>query len=239
MAKAPSKAVTAQSNSNLETIINLHTEINQLNTELKGKKAEFTEATDQLKEESKSVFDKDLGHLEDESIPEVFGNHEYHTDDHLITVNYKMKTGGLTFTQIGGRPACEYLPEMMGDAAYKKLFKETPKVVNTPEELIEAHSFRPDLVGFRMNSSALPEEVMDELREKYPDAFTPYVKDEAAYISEIPAAVVETEVSTATGFLEKVASLPEDTKYDLRDFLRKVLASCVTSAVKCGNKADA
>jgi hypothetical protein len=238
MAKAPSKSVEAAGNG-LENVVRLHTEINELNTVLKTKKAEFATETTQLKEDSKTIFDEDLGVLGSDDIPSVFGNHEYITGDHLVTVNYKMKSGGLSFTEIGGRAATEVLGDMMDPKEYKKLFKEETKVTDDAERLIEVHSYRPDLVAFNLQPSKLPDAALTLIREKWPEAFAPVIVDVDTYIKEIPEAEVTTEVSTATGFLEKVSSLSDDTKFGLRDFIRKVLASCITSAVKCGNRADA
>lgn len=237
MAKAPYKSLTSTGN-NLETIISLHSEINDLSTQLKTKKTEFSEKTDELKNDSKDIFDADLGAIGEDSVPEIYGNHGYPHGDHLITVNYKMSKGGLSFSNIAGRPACKVLPKLMGEKEYEKLFDEAKVLKETPEKLSVVHSFRPDLVGFQLTGE-LPEEALDDLRKKYPDAFTPYAKDEEKYITEIEGAEVETHVSTKTGFLEKAANLSDDTKYNLRDFIRKVLASRVTSAVKCGNKTDA
>jgi len=238
MAKAPSKSVVAENNTNLETIVTLNTEINTLSIDLKDKKAQFVEATTLLKEESKLVFDEDLGCLGDESEPEVYGNHEYPSGDALITVNYKMKSGGLSFTKIGGRDATVVLGELTTPAEYKKLFKNVPVLKETEEKLIEVSTYRPDLIAFKLNPNDLPDAALVLIREKWPAAFKAVVKDEAEYIKEIDTANVETKVETATGFLSKVAALSEDTRFSLRDFLRKVLASCVTSAVKCGNRAD-
>lgn len=237
--KAPSKTVEAESNTNLEDVVRLNTEINQLNVELKGKKVEFEASKTTLKEESKLQFDTDLGYLGSDEDPHVFGNHEYVSGDHLITVNYKMDKGGMSFTKIGGRDAVEVLTTLTEPAEYKKLFKEVPKLNESAEKLIEVHSYRPDLVGFNLNARELPEAALVLIREKWPEAFTPVVKNEEEYIQEIDSANVETEVHTSTGFISKVAALSEESRFKLRDFLRKVLGSCVTSSVKCGNRADA
>jgi len=241
MAKAPSKSITAN-NADIEKIVILHTRINNLATEQKKLKEEFTSETSKLKEDSKAIFDLDLGHIGDDGAPEIYGNHEYPVEDHLVTVNMKMQQGGLTFTQIGGKPAKDVLTGMMGEKDFKKLFKETPILKESPEKLREVHKSHPDLISRRLNISAIDpailEGMLDKLEAAVPEAVIHTVKDEAAYIETIEDAEFETEVSTATGFIDKCASLPDDTKTELRDFIRKVLGSCVTMAVKCGNKAD-
>ena len=233
--KAPSKSVEASGNT-LETVVSLHTEINELNTTLKVKKAEFATVTTALKDESKDIFDRDLGELGSEEAPEIFGNHEYTHEDHLVTVNYKMKAGGLSFTKIAGQDAAEVLPKLISAADYKKLFTEKEKLTVTEEELIETAKTRPDLVAYNLNAQALPEAALTLIRSKWPDAFTIVAKDEAEYIKEVEDADVSIELTTNTGFLEKAASISEEAKVKLRDLLRRVLASTVTSAVKCGNK---
>ena len=238
--KAPAKAIrTVSDNVSLESIVRLHSEINQLNVELKAKKAEFADETEALKASSFEDFRDDLGIKGDDDLPEIYGNHEFLTEDHLITVNYKMKTGGVTLKNIAGRPADEVLKSLVDPKDYKKHFKEQHSLMEDDAKLEEVADYRPDLVKRRLNVRALPDEAMDELYEKYPDAFTPYVPDEDAYIAEIEDANVETSVVTATGFISKIAALGDDTKYKLRNFIRKVLLENTTAAVKCGNRADA
>jgi hypothetical protein len=239
MPKSPSKVVAAKDNNVVERVSTLHTEINTLSAELKEKKAEFVEVTDKLKEDSLEVFNRDLGAIKDATTPSIYGNHEYTVDkENFITVNYKTKPGGLTFTQISGRPARDVLTKLMDEKEYKKLFKEKTKLNESDEKLEEVNTYSPSLVGHKLNVNSLPEEALEELRDKYPESFTPYIKDEAEYIKEVEDANIETEVITNTGFLEKVSSLDEDTQYRIRDLTRKVLSTVTTSAVKCGNKID-
>jgi hypothetical protein len=233
MAKAPAKSINGNA-SNLNTIIALHTEINELNTHLKGKKVELKEASDTLSAESRSVFNIDLGAVGSGAAPEVFGNHEYTVDGRVITVNYKMAAGGLSFSQIGGRSAREVLTELIDEKEYKKCFTEEHSINDDDEKLSEVHSYRPDLVGLRMGK--LPDEAIKELQEKYPDSFSPYIIDEDAYVKEIDSAEVSTEVFTGAGFIEKVSKLSDDSKSKLGDFIRAVLGKKAVSAVKVGNK---
>jgi hypothetical protein len=234
--KAPAKSVTGDDN-NLNTIIELHTEINEMTTQLKDKKAEFLGATDKLRAESRTDFDADLGDIRAETPPEVFGNHEYTTTEgRVVTVNYRMQKGGLSFSQIGKRPAHEVLPELIDEKEYKKLFVESKVLKESDAKLDEVHDYRPDLVNYSLDVSKLSDKALETLRDAHPDAFIPYVVDVDTYIKEIESATVETEVHTATGFISKVSQLSEDSRLKLKDFLRKVLGAKATSAVKVGNK---
>ena len=235
--KAPAKAIEASA-LDLEKLVVLNGEVNTLSIELKDKKAELKEATEALKEESRAHFDSDLGALGDTKTPAIFGNHEYAVGNSLITVNYKMDAGGLSLTKFGNEPACELLPKIVGQGDYEKLFTERKILTTTPEELEDVAKTRPDLVEYSLNARALPDEALVLIRQKWPDAFTPRVVDEETYIAEIPTAHVETEVSTATGFISKVANLPEEIQNKLRDFTRKVFETKVSAAVKYGNRAS-
>jgi len=236
--KAPAKSITGNAK-NLSTIVELYTEVNELSTELNFKKNMLKEETEILSAESRSIFNIDLGAVGTEEAPEVFGNHEYPVDGRLITVNYKMKAGGLTFTQVGGRSAHEVLPELIGEKEYKKLFVTQTTVKETDEKLEEVHSYRPDLVSHRFDYSKLPDEAKVKLGKEYPEAHTPYVVNEEAYVEAIKDAVTETTVTTGASFIEKVSKLSDESKFKLRDFIRKVLGAKATSAVKVGNIASA
>jgi len=236
MAKAPAKSIDGNVH-NLSTIVSLYSEINGLKTELNIKKTQLKEETDILSHDSRDLFDSDLGVLGSEEVPKIYGNHEYPFEDKLITVNYKMKAGGLSFTQVGGRPANEVLPELIDAKEYKKLFKETETIKESSDKLKEVQGYRPDLVGYRLTRE-LPDKVLEELRAKHPECFTVFIKDEEAYKREITDAVIETEVQTGPSFIEKVSNLSDDSKFKLKDFIRKVLGSKAVSAVKVGNVAS-
>lgn len=233
-------AKTIEGNTQLVTeILELTDRENDLAVELKKVKAEREGKTKDLSDISMDIFKEDIGDTTDDRAPEVFGNHEYQSGSRIITVNFKMKPGGFSLTEISGHKACDALPKMLGDKDYKKLFTETQVLDMTADDLEVVHTTRPDLVGHRLDASMLPEKELEALRDKYPQAFTPYVKDEAKFIEEIPGANVETKVTTATGFIGKVEKLDEEPRQKLRNLFRKIFDTAVTTAVKCGNKASA
>lgn len=238
--KAPSKSVPCEGNTTLTTLVELYDEINTTSAHLKVLKEDYKINSDAIKEESKKVFDADLGYIEDDAAPAIYGNHEYLVDGRLVTVNYKMEAGGLSFTKIGGYPAKDVLTKLVpNEKDYNKLFTERVKLLDGPEDFEVVAKTRPDLVQYRLNASKLPEDALTLIRSKWPEAFSISLVDEEKYIAEVESAKTVVEVQTKTGLLSALAGLGEDVKYNLRDFIRKVLASSVTSAVKCGNKAEA
>ena len=112
-------------------------------------------------------------------------------------------------------------------------------VDESEDKLNEVAKTRPDLIDYKLNASKLPDAALVLIRSKWPDAFTPSIKDETEYVEEIAGANVAIEVSTATGFIANVGKLEEDVRYKLRDLFRKIFGDVVTTAVKCGNKASA
>jgi hypothetical protein len=233
--KAPTKLISTN-NSEATLAVKLHKEINELKTQVKLKEGEFAEVSTQIKELSTDIFNRDIGEIGGDFAPEVYGNHEYNNGE--VVVNFKTNAGGMTFRQVGKLPACEVLPKIMGEDNYKKLFTETIVVEDDMDNIRKVGMYRPEVVGFRLDASKLPEEAYKELLGSYPDAFTPYIKDTAAYAKDIPTAVVATDVTTVTGFIEKVSSLPDSVRYSIKDLIRKVMSTVVTTAIKCGNKAD-
>jgi len=235
MAKAPAKQCTA-SPGILPQIVLKNGEVNRLSIELSSAKEDLSALTKDLSEESRKIFIGDLGEIGAESAPLVYGNHEYPYDDHLITVNYRMDKGGLTFKLVGGKPASEVLTKIVGAKDYKKLFEENKTIKDDQATLEQVYVHHPELFDIRLRDDIdLP--VLQSLREAHPECFTLQVKDEEGYLNENKSAVVETEVSTTTGFIEKVSSLPDDVQLKLKDFTRKVLINSTSGAVKIGNKA--
>ena len=238
MTKAAAKKI--ENNTELVSeIINLTDTVNDLSIKLKSSKATLTTKTKELSEASLKIFNTDIGDFTDDRAPDIYGNHEYQCGSRLINVNFKTKSGGFTLHEISGHKACDLLPKMLGDKDYKKLFKETPNIKDDESKLNKVFLSRPDLIGQRLNSSALPPDAMKDLIRKYPNAFTPYIIDSAAYIAEVDGVEVTTEVTTASGFIGKVEKLPEEPRQKMRNLFRKIFNEVVTVAVKCGNKASA
>ena len=234
--KAPSKSIEATA-IDIDKAVTLNGEVNSLSVELKTKKDELKEITDAIKKESLGHFQADMGPIGEETQPQLYGNHEYISGNSLVTVNYKMKAGGMTISKFGPMDACDVLPKVVG-ADYPKLFTERKVLTTTVKELEDLAKTRPDLVAYSLDPSALPEAALTLIKNQWPDAFSIHVADEATYIDEVPTALVHTEVTTSTGFLAKVAKLPDDVQLKLRDFTRKVVETVTTSAVKYGNRAS-
>ena len=240
MAKATAKKI--ENNLELATeVLDLNDRVNGLSVDLKEAKSSLKEKTEELSGESRKIFLNDLGELQEDKTPEIYGNHEYVVGQRLINVNYKMSKGGFSMREIAGQPAYEVLPKVLGDENYKKLFTEITVLEDALDQskLKQAANYRPDLVDSSLNPSALPDTVIEDLRDKYPDAFSYYVTDEEKYIKEVTTAETHTEVVTGTGFIGKVAKLPDDMRYKARKLFRKIFSDALDSAVKLGNKAQA
>ena len=236
--KAPSTTVESMNGKIADTVWDLHKEINEVSLKLRGLKKEYEDASKSLKEDSLEVFSINLGEIGSGKVPEIHGNHEYRVKEGVVTVNYRMKPGGLEFSQIGGVPAKVALGGILNEKEYKRLFKERVKVVDSEGVLERVREGKPELVGLNFNPSVLSEEELEHIRSEYPHAFSLYVKDHEKYVEEYPDADVEVTLSTSTGFIDKVANLPYETKRKLGDLIRKILLTTTTSAVKCGNKSS-
>lgn len=238
MASTKAAAKSIESHVDLVTeILELTDKSNDLASELKTTNADLATKTKELGEVSTGIFFDDIGAIKGGKVPEVYGNHEYTSGSRLITVNFKMQPGGMTMREINGHRACDVLSGMLGKD-YNKLFSETVVINDDADKLNEVAKTRPDLIDYKLNVSKLSDAALTQIRSKWPDAFTPSIKDEAMYVEEITGADVSIEVSTTTGFIASVGKLEEGVRFKLRDLFRKIFTDCVTTAVKCGNKAS-
>lgn len=241
---AKSKVISDTDVQNFEEILQVaelckanHTEIARLTDELEGGKATLVDSC-------RTIFFKDLGAvpegdsfvLEDEVTPDVFGNHEFHTDKGQVTVNFSVKKK--TFQKVGGRPAPEVLKETFEDQ-YEKLFKEVPmKSVSASEEELRKYCLEhPTMFGFSIKPDT-PKEKLADIYKLFPDVFDVYVSDIDAFEKEHENKVdTSTGVVTETSFLEKVGKLPENLrkKDTVKKFLVGLLGMNLTTKVLCGN----
>jgi hypothetical protein len=205
------------------TIKEQHTQLNQLKDDLETNK-------DSLSAISKNLFIEDLG----KDIPEVVGNHEYHTPSGTVTVNFKVT--GRTPKEINGRPAAEIFREKFGTDT-DKLFEIQDELTVTADEIrLRAQACeRPDL--FSVSLKPLTLDQLKQLVIEHPDYLAVTVTDLKRYGDIYPAYCTKTPtVSFKAGFIEALGKLSDVVKKNVRGLIKAVLPNVVQTAVNCGNR---
>jgi len=179
-----------------------------------------------------------MGEMDSDATPEIFGNHEVTVGNDLVSINYKMSSGGFSLREIAGQPAYKVLPKVLGDKEYKKMFKEQQVLEESDGKLRDVYDLRPDLFEVSLKGG-LEQDVLQKMKKEFPDCFDIDVLDDDKYISEVSTAKYTTELTTGPSFIEKAGKLDDDVKHTLRKLFRKVFTAVAVSAVKCGNKASA
>jgi hypothetical protein len=200
-----------------------HTQINQLKDTLEANKKS-------LAEYSKGVFVEDLS----KPLPEVIGNHEYHTTEGTVTVNFKVT--GRAPVQINGRPSAEVIKEKFG-LDTDKLFEIGDDVeVTAPETTLRAQAVEhPEL--FTISLRPLTHEQMMRLVMEHPDFLTVSVVDLKAYATVYPASVQKTLTATfKSGFIESLGKVSDVVKKNVRGLVKAILPNVVQVVVNCGNR---
>lgn len=221
---APSKVISDVEKIDLAKEIKAqHTQINQLTDMFEVNKKT-------LSEYSKNLFIDDLS----KDMPEVFGNHEFHTSEGTVTVNIKVT--GKAPLEINGRPSAEIIREKFG-AETDKLFVITDDVkINTEEPTLRAQACEhPEL--FQISLKPLTHEQMMKLVMEHPDYLTVSVVDPQQYAVIYPTAVTKTPAASfKTGFIETLGKTSDVVKKNTRALMKAILPRVVQIVVTCGNR---
>lgn len=186
---------------------------------------------EQIVQTSTDLFMSDIN----KDVPELIQNHEYHTKDGTVTVNFKLQSRPMTM--IKDMPADVYLKENFGDDVYPKLFKETitPEVTSTLQERIEQAKERPEQFGVSLRGDLTPEEVR-KIVKLCPECLTVFPKNMDEYAVIYPNSVKkEVSVKAVGGFIEAVDKLSGVVKTRVKKFLVSFIKPALTAAVLCGN----
>jgi hypothetical protein len=210
---------------------------------IKQQHAQIAQLTDEieLNKQALSLYSQDL-FLADagKEIPEVNGNHDYHTTEGTLTVNFKI-TGKLLnkVTRepliVNDRPAAELLREKFG-AETDKLFSIDSDVKVISEESTRRSQIveHPELFQIALNS--LTHEQMTRLMIEHPDYVTVLVPDPKAYGTVYPACVQKglPVASFKAGFLEKYGKLSDVVRKKAGGLVRALLPGVIQATVNCG-----
>lgn len=215
-----------------------HTEIARLTDEFDGHKKE-------LSAECRTIFFEDLGatqcgdnlELTEDREVDVYGNHEFHTDEGQVTVNFSVKSKA--FTKIDKKPATEVLKGIFKEQ-YGALFEETPmKEVTAEQTVLDNIALEhPTLFAFNVKSG-VPKERLRDMFRLFPDVFDVTVENIEEFEKSFPDMVeTNTGVKTSNGFIEKLKKLSKESLADkqIKRFLVGLLDKTVQTKVICGNK---
>lgn len=204
-----------------ETIKGQHTQINQL-------KDTFETDKDKLSSHSKELFLKDI------SEGDIVGNHEYHTTDGTVTVNFKIN--GRPLTEINGKPAINILRDKFKESV-DELFSQDTRIKVTPDEpkLRSQACAHPEC--FDIGLKPLTHEEKMRLVAEHPDWITVQVTDLERYAEVYPACVEkETSVNFKQGFIESLSKLDTVVRKSAAGLLKALLPDVLQTAVNCGNR---
>jgi len=221
---AASKMITDESKLALALAIkDTHTQINQLKDGLDANKIE-------LSEYSKGIFIEDIS----KTIPEVIGNHEYHTSDGTVTVNFKVV--GRAPKEINNRPSAEIIREKFGAETDKLFMIEDEVRVLAPETALRAQACEhPEL--FAISLKPLTHEQTMRLVMEHPDFLTVSVVDLKQYAVIYPGSVEKTPTATfKAGFIESLGKLSDIAKKNVRGLMKAILPNVIQVVVNCGNR---
>jgi hypothetical protein len=215
----------------------LFAQIQKLVRRIKRRHTLVQVASDQLAEDKGELVnigkDQLFKDLESET-PEVYGNHDMHTEGGTVRITYKVKTSAKT--EINGQPAPAYLKGEFG-SYYEKLFKEVETTVVSASEvdLKTQAKLTPELFSIGLKDNLTPAELM-QLVQACPSALVLRVPDVQKYAQVYPNNVKTTvAVKPANGFLDKLAGIPASMVKSARDYLVELLKHDISPAVVCGN----
>ena len=205
------------------TIKTQHTQINQL-------KDDFETNKEALSTASKNLFIEDIS----KAVPEYTGNHEYHTAEGTVTVNFKVT--GKAPKEINSRPSAEIIREKFG-ADTDSLFEIQNSVTITADDTrLRAQACEhPEL--FQISLKPLTHAQMMQLVVEHPDYLTVSVVDPTQYATVYPGFVTTSPVATfKTGFIEAIGKIDEVVKKNAKGLLKAILPAVIQTAVNCGNR---
>lgn len=207
---------------------------------IKQRHTTVTQETDKINAEKKELVEISTGlffeDLENEQ-PGIFGNHEYHTNDGTVRINFKVRTASMD--QINDQPAKHVLESEFG-RYYPKLFNEdVARTVSADQPTLRKQAQgTPNLFDVRLKPLQ-PADLM-KLVEEHPDWVELGVPDVEAYQKAYPGDVAEhATVRVKNGFLEALSKVPIPLLQKAREFLKTFLKPALQPAVVCGNRSQA
>jgi hypothetical protein len=206
-----------------QTIKSQHTTLETLKDMFETNKA-------QLSAYCKDVFIEDIA----KDIPEVNGNHELHTTEGTVTVNFKVT--GRAPKEINNRPARDVIREKFGDEAMDKMFLTEDDIeILADEATLRTHlAEHPEL--FTVSLKPLSHQQMLSMLLAYPSLFNVSVVDTKQYATIYPASVKKTPmVAFKAGFIEQLGKVSDAVRKNVRGLMKAILPNVIQVAVKCGN----
>jgi len=207
-----------------ETIKKRHTIINTETELIKNDKKSITGI-------STDMFFDDMG----AEVPEVNGNHEYHTDDGIVRVNFKVKSTDMN--TINDKDAKTVLTSIFGDS-YGSLFNESDRNVlkASQKDLFKQAGSTPELFRIKLKDG-LSTSDLAKLVTSFPDMLEVGVKDLNRYTEEYPESIdTNTTVNIQKDFLKKLAKVDTPILAKAKKFLKTFLKTRITPAVIVGNR---
>ena len=205
------------------TVKRQHTELNQLKDQFEANKKSLAEA-------SKGIFLEDIQKKD----AEYLGNHEYHTSDGTVTVNFKI--AGSAPKEINNRPAADVLREKFGAAADDLFDIESIYDVTADDSILRAQAAEhPEL--FQVALRPLTHAEMMQLIIQHPGFVQLSCVNPEAYARIYPEHVeARSVVSFKGGFIETLGKVEEAVRKSAKGLLKAILPNVVQTAVNCGNR---
>ena len=202
--------------------------IRRNNAEITRLNAALTQDKKALSETSKKIFEADLS----KETPDIFGNHEFHTDDGTVNTNYKIV--GRPLSVINGEPAGTVLKAKFGMDAYTQIFNDVSDIKVTAEQVALRAQITEHPELFTVTLNQLTHEQRLNLIRKLPDLVSVVVVDPKAYAEVYSGSVEKTPaIDFKEGFIELLGKLPEVVKKNARGILKAMLPQVVQIAVGC------
>jgi len=231
-----SKIITKEafpSEQDYEKALGLIKEIKRRHTLIAVETEKFTEDKKTLCETHGELFLKDVS----KDIPELTTNHDYHLDEGIVSVNFRVISKPMENLKAGAveKPAAEVLKELFGDK-YEGTFREEDsyKILADQETLNKLAVEAPECFRLSMKQG-LSNEDLKKIVSVFPEMFEAAVVDEKAFAVKYPSQVEKTvKVKTNEGFIDTVSKFEDSMKKRIRKFLIGFLTPYATPQVVCG-----
>jgi len=215
-----------------ERVSSLAKELKERGARIAVEQEAYDNARKQLVSFSATQFFTDL----DKKVPELVTNHEYHTDDGIVNINFRMVSKPMN--EINKQPASEVLKKVAGDENYGKIFTEEEEkvpAVEYPEMLAQAMA-KPDLFALRLRS--LTPDQQKVLVSEHPEWVEVSIKDVEEYSKHFPGSInAKVFVKPTSNFIDACAALSNEAKVAIRGFLKTYLTTALQPALSTGNSA--
>lgn len=215
--------------------------VNELAVSIKKRDALIQEEQEKLDVEKGEIKDIStrlfFGDVTKDGVPDIFPNHEYHTEEGILTVNFKIQSRPLP--NIDGHPASEVLRKKFQEH-FENLFKEdhTYELNADQDELRKQAATNADMFTFGLKD--LTDAQFIQLITEHPDWVEVRVKNIEEYAKQFPGHTVKnTSVKVSAGFLGKLQKVEGALKEKMKGFIEAFIRPALTAAVKTGNKSKA